>query len=723
VSTDAPTLSFNRELQGLRALAVAVVVAYHANVPGFGGGYVGVDVFFVVSGYLITALLVAEYTQHRRIDLVGFYARRFRRLLPASTLVLLVTVAASTWWWDPLRFDELRADALRALAFVANIGFAAAETDYLAAELDPSPLQHFWSLAVEEQFYAIWPLLVFAACRIGRRPRLAVAAVAAAVVVVSGVYSLHLSATSRPAAYFLLPSRAWELALGALLAATPAVMRLAGPVRAALGWVGMCGVALAVVTFDERTAFPAPLGALPVVATVLVLLAGSERRGPSVVLATRVGDALGTRSYAVYLWHWPVLVLAASSVEQMTPTVTVAALAGVLALSWGMYRWVENPVRHAPLLVKRRAWSFALPAMFVVFAAVVSTTLLDSPSLVAAPSDVSSSPTAPPGPPTGSSLPNLPLNPPPPPDPPSVGSTTPGSATTVPPTTTTVVVPSADDSTDPPLAVTAEITPPLTSVRESLPVTYSDGCHLAFETVTLLDRCVYGDPSGSVSVVLLGDSHAAQWFSPLADLAAGNGWRLENLTKRGCPAGGPETYLRTLGRVYTECTPWRANVLARVAELQPDLVVVAQHHYQADAAAVPEAVWRTELEATLQTLAVHARSVVLLAETPMPGFDLPACLARNVADVTRCTPQRSAAVNDAWRQIEVDAAMSAGVVLVDTVDWLCSATHCPPLLGTTVVYRDTNHLTDAYARRLEPLLGYHLSAALAAVPLDDRRRD
>jgi len=209
--------AFRPDIEGLRGLAVLPVLLYHAAVPGFAGGYVGVDVFFVLSGYLITHLLVRELGATGDVSLAGFYARRSRRILPAAALVLVATLVGSALLLPPIRMPGVAVDGLWAALFSANIRFAIQATDYLQADRVPSPLLHYWSLGVEEQFYLLWPALLLIVAR--RRPAVARRAglLAAAVVVASFALSLHLTATDLPWAFYSLPARAWELGLGALL--------------------------------------------------------------------------------------------------------------------------------------------------------------------------------------------------------------------------------------------------------------------------------------------------------------------------------------------------------------------------------------------------------------------------------------------------------------------------------------------------------------------------
>ena len=257
--------SFRPDIEGLRAVAVLLVLAYHARVPGLTGGYIGVDVFYVVSGFLITGLIVRELQATGRLDLPAFYARRARRLLPAALVVIAVTVLASAIILPPLRMVDVAGDAAAAALYVSNIRFAAQATDYLQAELDPSPLLHFWSLGVEEQFYLFWPALLFAVARSADerapdrdRDRFRGRGLA-------GRCRSCWTATDAPLAFFLLPARAWELAIGAGLAlAATRIARIPALAATAAVVVGLALIVIGAVVFDLATPFPGTAALVPV---------------------------------------------------------------------------------------------------------------------------------------------------------------------------------------------------------------------------------------------------------------------------------------------------------------------------------------------------------------------------------------------------------------------------------------------------------------------------
>jgi peptidoglycan/LPS O-acetylase OafA/YrhL len=358
---------FRPDIEGLRGIAILLVILYHAKVPGFTGGYVGVDVFFVLSGYLITGLIVDEITGTGTLSFRQFYARRARRLLPAAILVTLATLAVGHLLLAPLEQRQVAATALATTGYWSNLHFALQAMNYLAAETAQNPLLHTWSLAVEEQFYLVWPLLVFVAMRGGRK-RLIIAM--SVLGIVSLVASIWLTSVAQPWAFFSSPTRAWQFALGALATLLPAAWA-AGRRSAVLLWGGLAAVVGAALAFDGSTPFPGAIALWPVVGTAAMLFAGSAGRVDplSRLLASPPMQTLGRLSYGWYLWHWPALVYA--TVLLGTLHWGLALLVSVIALGLAElgYRILENPIRRSPMLLPR-------PVLTLVGAVLLTGTVL-----------------------------------------------------------------------------------------------------------------------------------------------------------------------------------------------------------------------------------------------------------------------------------------------------------------------------------------------------------
>ncbi|MBL8776411.1 MAG: acyltransferase [Acidimicrobiales bacterium] len=666
--------SYRPEIDGLRALAVLAVVAYHADLPGFSGGFAGVDVFFVLSGFLITGLLAREVEGRGRLSVSGFYGRRFRRLLPVAALVTVATVAVGWFVVSPLRHRDLAADALATSSYTINLRLAAQQLDYLRAHLAPSPFQQFWSLAVEEQFYLFWPLvlwLVFRGARPRRRAALAVAGLAGA----SFLLAQRWVVTAPSWAFFSLPTRAWQLCAGALVALAwrPLSARLSHRVRAAAAVAGLVAIAATVVRAGGSTPWPGAWAVVPTLATVLVLLAPpAADGGVSALLAARPLRAVGVRSYSWYLWHWPAMVFVAIALDREVggpPAVAAAGVAFVLAAA--TYRWVEQPVRRDPRLVAapRLSLALGLGVTGVLIAVFVG--------LVAAQGEI-------------------------------VG---PGQAAA------DVARRSVDAQALDRAAlvdeVPANLTPGLAGADQDFPPVYEDGCHLtALETTPR--RCRYGDPEGDRTVVVLGDSHAAQWVPALDALGRREGVTVVPLTKAGCPAAAVTVHDGALGRAFRECDEWRAAALDLAADLAPDLVLVTNtSRYAVDAQGRAPAAdeWRDGFSATLDTLAAAAPTVVL-GDTPYPEGWVPDCLAEHLDRATDCVRARADLDDGGFGAVARSAADDAGAVYAPTTDLACGATWCPVIVGNQLVYRDDSHLTTGYVRRLADPLAAVLAAAV-----------
>ena len=362
--TDRP---FRPDVQGLRALAVTLVVLYHAGVRQLTGGFVGVDVFFVISGYVITGLLLRERSKSGRTSLLSFYARRARRILPAATLIIIGTTIASFYFLGFIAGGREAADASSAALFVANFHFINIGTNYATAQVPPSPLQHFWSLAVEEQFYVVYPAAFILMARIMDRIRFEVklTIMLTAVTVVSYAWSILQTEANPAAAYFSPFTRAWELALGALTAviAPHFTNFLHGQLAAALTWLGVAAILYSAVVFNSNTTFPGAAAAIPVLGTAVVIAAGTSipAAGAEILLRLKPLQWLGAISYGLYLLHWPILTINAEQAagrQSLQRNLLLVALA--LGISAILYLAIERPIRQWRFFSSRPIFSLGL---------------------------------------------------------------------------------------------------------------------------------------------------------------------------------------------------------------------------------------------------------------------------------------------------------------------------------------------------------------------------
>jgi peptidoglycan/LPS O-acetylase OafA/YrhL len=380
--------AFRPDVQGLRAVAILLVVLFHAGIPGITGGYVGVDVFFVISGFVITGVLLRERGTTRRTSLVHFYGRRARRIIPAASLVIVVTVVAAYHFLGPLTGHENAVDGQWAAVFLANFHFAASQTNYLASQQPPSALQNYWSLAVEEQFYIVYPTIFLITAGLARnislRARLTV--VLSAVIVASYAFSVVYTSSNASAAFFSPLTRAWELALGALIAVgSDSLRRLPRTWAMLMSWAGLGAIIVASVTLTSASVYPGTLVAIPVVGAGLVIAGGTSepRWGAERVLRQRPFQLLGLISYSLYLWHWPILMIATErqGVSSLPVWDNVLWLLVATVLAVVTYRLLENPVRHSHLLRRRRWASLVMGGCVIAATLVVTTYEQDRPTV------------------------------------------------------------------------------------------------------------------------------------------------------------------------------------------------------------------------------------------------------------------------------------------------------------------------------------------------------
>ncbi len=366
-------------MEGLRAVAVAVVVLYHAGVPGFPGGYVGVDVFYAISGYVITNLLLRQVDRYGRPHFAEFYACRARRILPAAGLVTLGTVIASYIWLGFIRGNEVADDARWVAVFLANNHFASVGTNYFQSQLPPSPLLNYWSLAVEEQFYLVYPaaiaLLVLLFRRVPIKTKLMV--FAGGTFAISFAWSAYYTSVNSSSAYFSIWTRAWELALGGFVASSSHLWaRLPSALGAVVAWVGTGAIIVGVVAFSTDTLYPGWAAIVPVGGAGLAILGGtnSGHFGPELLLGTRPLRWVGKLSYSIYLWHWPVLAIGAQEASHpLSPDhrLVLAALS-VVGAAVAFY-CLEEPVRRSKWLAKRPLVSIVMGLMIVGLVLAVAT--------------------------------------------------------------------------------------------------------------------------------------------------------------------------------------------------------------------------------------------------------------------------------------------------------------------------------------------------------------
>ncbi len=649
------------EIQALRALAVALVVVFHLWPAVLPGGFIGVDVFFVISGFLITSLLLREIDRTGRISLPGFWARRARRILPAA-LVTLAVCAVATIVWVPLNdwpqfFAELRAST----AYVQNWRLAATAVDYFAAAASVhSPVQHFWSLSVEEQFYLVWPVLLLGACA----RRWSVGLVMAALTLLSLGYSIRTTAANPAAAYFITPTRAWEFGAGGLLAWAPARARPSAVLSAA----GLGAIVAAAFAYTVETPFPGAAALLPVLGTVAAVRAGAPTRA----LGFAPVQFLGGISYSAYLWHWPLLTLApfVTGREVHTDTRIVILMLTVL-LAWLSKILIEDPVRAARFLTRRRA-SFTLAVAGAATAGVIAVTAqasLHVQNQIRASRQVSQ----------------------------RILSAHPhcfGAAAMDP----------DRPCVNPRLRLSVVPTPIEARTLPNAP------CR-RIGTMHGKKVCEFGVTAARATdtVALVGDSHAGMWRVALDVVARAHRWRGVHMGHASCPLSVAVRDIPEPNR--SSCTAWRRLVFKWfaahpeagtlfVSELSGGRGVLrrpGQSPLAAEIAGYTSA-WKS--------LPPTVKHIVVIRDTPKADPGTADCIQRAIARRrpagTACAMRRSGALDQDPAAVAAARMRSSRVQILDMTRYLCDRSRCFPVIGGALVYKDTTHMLGPFATTLGP---------------------
>jgi peptidoglycan/LPS O-acetylase OafA/YrhL len=669
VATDRPqrvagraNRQFLPEIQVLRAVAVLLVVIYHYWPGTLRGGYVGVDAFFVISGFLITSHLLREADRTGTVRLAAFYARRARRLLPASLLVLLF-VALGTFLLLPSDLWTSTAQEETASGFyVQNLWLASQAVTYSASNNVASPLTHYWSLSAEEQFYLVWPGLIIISCMVARRwlrghTTRTVGFTLLAVTVSSFLFSVWATPAYPSAAYFITPTRAWEFGLGGLVVLLMRTWAPAPGVARLLRWLGIVGLVVAAWTFSGSTAFPGYAAALPVVATAAVIVAGDTGRAdPSdVVFRLHCVRWLGDVSYSVYLWHWPLFVFAPYLLNHALTTPELLVLLLVCVVISGLSkRFVEDATRFWPRLKRSsRATLMAAGAGMVVIALVSATQVYGAGVQERG---------------TIARLANL-L------DRPCFG------------------VPAMENRAKCPDAVTALSVASVT--KADAPWGFQPGCRSIAGSVPGAARCYWGSGKPSRVVALVGDSHAEHWRSALHRIAKVKKWSIIEMFAGGCPA----TYGRSVRfeghpRDGNRCRLWTTQATATLRALAPDDIITSAYVQQnvfdpvSDGPDGFKRVWAQWLGFS---------RVTVLRDIPTTNYRYgPQCLAVNVGKPLACAnPRSKVLIDDAM--MRAARSMHGQVNLVDLSNDFCDAKRCYAVIGGASIYYDYDHMANQFS--------------------------
>ncbi len=650
--------AFRPDIEGLRGIAVLIVVAFHCGIQGFSGGFVGVDVFFVLSGYLITGLLVAEIQKTSRLSLLQFYARRVRRLLPASALTLVVTLVIGASIMAPNELT-LTGRAARATAlYVSNIFFATNAADYFAPDVKLNPMLHTWSLAVEEQFYLFWPLLIMLGMQFWRSKK-ALLAVLSTLVLISLGTSVWFTAQGGTFAFYELPARAWEFGIGGLAVLLPrATLKLSPVFWLAFGWLGVLVILGSGFFITGDTNFPGWIALVPVLGTTVALVAGAEQpqRGVGVVLGSPPLQMLGTLSYSWYLWHWPFLVFAVALFPNISLPGKIGAAASSLAVAAITHHLIENPVRFQPYLIRRPALSLYLAGAVTLCSLGVAfltmrfaTQLANRPemkTIEAAVGDIA----------------NMPRQ----------QCVTLGESSAV----KTCEFGNTSSATN---IVLFGDSHAIQWFNPLLQISESHGWKL---TTVVKSGCLVADVRNPSSTNGFAENCAA--------------WRAEAI--RQIAALHPSIVF--IGNA--------SNHLGREGE-------------PVGKSRIPPEQWQNGTRRTLEALTTQGLRVVFVRDNPSFTVDIPTCLARSVRRSwhrgSSCEMDKSKSLDPAVFEAEKAGARGLpNVYFIDLTDLFCQKEICKAVEEGKVIYRDDNHLTGSFANSLAPVLETKLLSIVHTLP-------
>jgi peptidoglycan/LPS O-acetylase OafA/YrhL len=678
-----------------------MVVIYHLYPSALPGGFAGVDVFFVISGYLITGHLWRGYARTGKVGLADFWGRRARRLIPAAALVLAVTWVASRVIEPATQFASTAQQILASALYYQNWQLSSDAVNYFKSDDAATPVQHFWSLSVEEQFYLIWPLLFLlaafltamfalapagpAAASTGRAARGdrtrhgVVGVLTAALVVASLAYSVHETTANAPAAYFMTTTRMWELGAGGLLALAPARLTRTLARQGWLGWSGLAAVIASAFLLTGSMAFPGALALLPVLGAVALIAGGSGegRGGPSRLTSGRLMVFIGGISYSLYLWHYPLINLYTDWRGRAPGLVSGPLILAVsVLLAWLTKTFVEDKVRLAPFIARHQWRSLAVVLVAVVPVALAAVYI-----------------TAEPGPWNGTLGPDYP----------GAAALT-GAVTNVP---------------------VAPVLKPPDPISQRLDQT--GGCLDDFGASTPKE-CVFGDTTHPLlTVALVGDSAAGQWFDALNAIAVQRHWKLVTELHSSCPWSSTLVLNWNGIGELTACQAWGKAVLHDlITTIRPNVVITTEypsllstpdHPVNASPAAMAEigagmAQYWTQLEAA-------GISVTPVKESPDLIEDVPTCVDEHPTDLARCDVPVSTAILADSPVTDAAKLMNGRVTIVDANSLICGPRVCAPVVGNVLVYGDRHHLTGPYSKSTAPFLEALLLKAnktLAAKP-------
>ena len=651
---------FRPEIEGLRAIAALLVAVYHIWLGNVSGG---VDVFFVVSGFLITTSLLNMYERTGKVDGIGFLLKLGKRLFPIAFAVLAFVIITSFYFLPQTQWVTIIKEVAASLIYVENWQLASNSVNYLAQNNAASPVQHFWAMSTQFQFYIIWTLVLLTIIGIARKLNKNIRNLffytLIGMFIVSIGYSVYMTAVNQPWAYFDTFARVWEFAAGGILSLVIAHISLNKWTSVVAGWIGLLGLITCGLLLQVGTVFPGYAALWPVMCAVFILIAGNRggKYGVHHLLSAKPLVKFGGISYGFYLWHWPMLVLYYNITGNQTVSVVHGLLIIGLAIvvAYATTNLVEKPIRNRKIQSKPKL------ALILLGIAIPVVVLNGSWTYYVKDTQAASA---------------------------SVEITNtdyPGAE---------AMEPGKEFSTDEPFM------PTILQAKDEVPISYGDGCHQGMEESEVI-MCEYGDVEDpEYTIALVGGSHSAHWLAPLKIYANNNDIKILNYTRSACRFSS-ESYLLTTKLDQKTCAEWNETVMDKLIEKQPDLV-----YTPADATeweGIPEGYvdqWRKLNE--------HDINVFALKDNPRAEFDIPTCIDKNGPNAEECTTKNNLEdLSDEVDQLNLD-----NVYYADLTDKFCNEDVCKPIIGNVLVYQDGHHLTRTYAKTLAPYVGKKVTKAL-----------
>jgi len=628
---------FRSDIEGLRAVAVLLVIGAHFALPGLSAGFIGVDIFFVISGYLITGILTREYESTASIGFARFYTRRLRRLLPAlATMLIVSSVLAFKLLPRTENLAHSQAAAMAAV-WVSNIYFAFSDIDYFGAEVGGNAFLHTWSLGVEEQFYLVWPLLIFLTARWAKgkklEPSLVKLFVAMAVLSLGGC--LLASRTNPIFAFYMMPTRAWQFSAGALVWLLSRKYMPTALQAATVGWAGVVLLVASLVLIGPHSVYPGVLALLPTLGACALLWTSAGSRAnqpprllhPGVLLSLPPMQAIGRLSYSWYLWHWPAVIFGENLLLiKGYPVNTLVAIAASLLAAILTHHLIENPIRYGQRVARvRNGWQIACALSVMV---VLNSQLLRWHTY-----------------------------------------------------TQDLLAHSKN-------AIYARAV-------FDMPAIYPNGCDDWYHSAEL-KPCVYGKENAQKTAVLLGDSIGAQWFPTLTTMLDPEQWKITVLTKSSCPMVDEPFFYQRIGREYTECATWRNRAIEWLQGRHIDQLFLGS----AVPEVFTDQQWTEGTRRILDRLARNADAIYLIEANPQLGFNGPTCLMQHDGE-TSAGEVCSAKMNNPLREhvtalLHQVVSEHPKTHWIETASLTCPQNNCQAWRNGRVVYRDAQHLTASF---------------------------